>query len=183
MPPLGFGGKRGGLSEPRHPLPCPGVPQPIWDQVRTVWPTDLRQRLGAAGSRQRLSSGLLRLFLLQAPAVYGRGVWLGRGEGAVSHPLRHHDREPQEGRGERYPTRPPSTRCTSAPSPTPQQHPRNCPHSSRDRCWLYHREAAHGAQASGSTVCLRVGCPCLSLQLYFLFCIMGLMVGHLLKDR
>lgn len=143
--PLGFGGRRGGLSEPRHPLPCPGVPQPIWDQVRTVWPTDLCQRLGAAGARQCLPSGLLCLLLLQAPAVHGRGVWLGRGEGAVPHPLRHHDREPQEGRRERYPTLPPSIHYTSAPSLTPPQPHRNCLHSSRVRCLLYHLEAAHGA--------------------------------------
>ncbi|XP_006150538.1 LIM/homeobox protein Lhx6 isoform X1 [Tupaia chinensis] len=78
-----------------------GLLQPIWDQVCPVRPTDIRQRLGAASARQRLPPGLLRLLLLQAPAVHRRGVRLGGGEGVVPHPLRHHDREPQEGRRER----------------------------------------------------------------------------------
>nr|XP_012627233.1 LIM/homeobox protein Lhx6 isoform X6 [Microcebus murinus]XP_020145052.1 LIM/homeobox protein Lhx6 isoform X6 [Microcebus murinus] len=94
-----------------------GLLQPIWDQVRPVRPTDLRQRLGATGARQRLPPGLLRLLLVQAPAVHRRGVRPGRGEGAVPHPLRHHDREPQEGRRERLPLEEMGTRGQPLLSP------------------------------------------------------------------
>ena len=103
-----------GWSEPHHPFPLLPlrVPQPIRDQVRSVRPTDLRQRLGPAGTRQCLPPGLFCLLLMQAPAIHRGGVWPGRGEGALPYSLRHHDREPQEGCGERYSTRP-------YPSPPP----------------------------------------------------------------
>lgn len=119
----GLEGRWEARSEPSHPiLPLPFLfLQPIWDQVRPLRPADIRQRLGAAGTWQCLSPGLLCLLLLQTPAVHRRGVWPGGGEGAVPHPLRHHDREPQKGRRERYPLHQPPAlpHPTSAPQGPP----------------------------------------------------------------
>lgn len=65
--------------------------------MRPLWAPDLRQRLGPPRPGQRLPLGLLRLLLVQAAAVDGRGVRPGGGEGSVQDPLRHHGGEPEAG--------------------------------------------------------------------------------------
>lgn len=73
---------------------------------------------------------------------------------------------------------PPSTWPHLCPQPYPApQHPRYCPHASRDRCSPDHLGAVPGAQTSGSTIGLRVRGHCLSLQMCFLICKMGRMIG------
>lgn len=58
-------------------------------------------RLGPPGEGQRLSSGLLRLLLLQEAAVHRGGVRPGGGKSALQGSLRLHVGQPQAGGGKR----------------------------------------------------------------------------------